>query len=514
MSKTKAKTRAQGMSTKSILASSMTLAIALTTTIAANGAPNSQTLTPEQSARKKAEYIRYERYVQAQLAKQDQSLKQQKLQQLAKRTAAEPKPDRPKTPHKHVPIQRQDVLLVMPAKGAKAADIKETIENAQGEICGRLGAGGLGVILVKAEPGKVVQLQRALAADRKNFKHVDFNTTEEPGYIPTTEPSFSKSWHLMRMRIPDAWDVIEKTNHFPQPVAVFDTGVEGPESWLSGWGADCTTSVGDKKIDDLGFDFDGILGTGLFDDDIEEQEKDIVEIGNNIKTLTYGCTDAIGHGTAVASVINGRNFNGKASAGCNPRVPVMPIKIGSGPKGKTDQLALVKAMCVMYDTLNTPIINISYHNLMDPDRHPILHEFFKDWYYRKNGLIFVIAGNNARNLSMKNQPYVVVVSGMEQSGHMKLAKSSGHGTAVDFTAPSQNIEVCRQDGSPRTINGTSFSTPLVAGVASMIWTVNPKLKNTEVEQILRESCDSDEWDEKFGWGMPDALKAVEAAAKR
>ncbi len=318
----------------------------------------------------------------------------------------------------------------------------------------------------------------------------------------------------MRMRIPDAWDVLEKTNNFPQPVAVMDTGVEGPESWLSGWGADCTGSVGDKKLDDLGFDFDGILGTGLFDDDIEEQEKDIIEIGNNIKTLTYGCKDSHGHGTAVASVINGRNFNGMASAGCNPRVPIMPIKIGAGAGGETDQLALVKAMCVMYDTLNTPIINISYHNLMDPERHPILHEFFKDWYYRKNGLIFVIAGNDAKNLSMKNEPYVIVVSGMAQSGHMKLAKSSGHGTAVDFTAPSQNIEVCKQDGSARVLDGTSLSTPMVAGIASMIWTVNPKLKNTEVEKILRESCDSDEWDEKFGWGMPDALKAVEAAAKR
>jgi NACalpha-BTF3-like transcription factor len=509
MSKTRAKTRAQGI--RVMLASSLTMVIALTVTVAANGAPNSQTLTPEQSARKKSEYLRYERYVQAQLTKQDQSLRQQKLQQLAKRTAAS-KSDEPKTPHKHVPIQRQDILLVMPAKGAKAADIKETIENAQGEICGKLGAGGLRVILVKAQPGKVVQLQRALAVDTRNFKHVDFNRPMEPSWIPTTEPTYSKSWHLMRMRIPDAWDLIERTNHFPMPVAIFDTGVEGPESWLSGPGADATASAGTERLDD-DVDLDE-------DMDIEDQEDEIVRVGNEIKTLTYGCTDPIGHGTAVASVINGRSFNGVASAGVNSRVPIISIRIGAGPKGATDELAMVKAMCVMYDTSNVPIINISYSTAAYKSENPVLHEFFKDWYYRKNGLIFIAAGNKGENLSEKNEPYIIVVSAMAHSGLMKQVKipgmKSAYGTSVDFTAPGQDIEISKPNGTPDSLDGSSLSAPLVAGIASVILTINPKLKNTQVEQILRDSCENPsnkDWTPEFGYGMPDALKAAQAAEK-
>jgi hypothetical protein len=523
----------KGISIKSKLMLSLTVVTALTMNLAASGAPNSQTLTPEQLARKRAEYQRFEKYVQAQLTKQDQILQQRKSQRVKQRLAnksaasaaatsdaatndaptnSAPTKAAPKPPRKHVPIQRQDVLLVMPAKGAKGADIKETIENAQGEICGKLGAGGLRVFLVKAQPGKVVQLQRALAADTRNFKHVDFNRPMAPGWSPTTEPAYSTSWHLMRMRIPDAWDLIEKTNRFPMPVAVFDTGVGGTESWLTLQGADATTSAGTGTLDD-DVDLDE-------DMDFEDEEEDIVRVGNEIKTLTHGHFDPIGHGTNVASLINGRPYNGIASAGVNPRVPIESIRVGAGPTGSADELSMVKAMCVMYDTLNVPIINISYPFAVRKSDAPILHEFFKDWHSRKNGLIFIAAGNKGENLAEKNEPYIIVVSAMAHSGLMKQVKTkkmqSAYGTSVDFTAPGQDIQVALPDNSYDSLDGSSYSAPLVAGIASAILTINPKLKNTQVEQILRDSCETPsnkDWTPEFGYGMPDALKAAQLAEK-
>lgn len=510
---------------KSTVATSLTL---LTTfsflCFGAESAPQSKPLTPEQFAQKSKEYLRYKQYVQAQITRQDQLLRSQKLQRQRQRQATQTanQANLPKTPYKHAPIQRQDILLVMPAKGAKAEDIKAAIEGAHGEVCGVLGAGGLGVLLIKARPGKVVELQRALAADRRDFKHVDFNRPFKAAYYPTSEPSFSKAWHLSRMNVFDAWDEMVKAGSaFPKPVAVFDTGLEGDESWHTSWGADCTGTVGQDQYDDLGLDFDGLLGTGLFSSDsIKEQENDIVKLGNLLKTLTHALTDKDGHGDFVAAAINGSPYNGKGACGVNPQVPVFPIKVADN-KGNSDEMAMVKAMCVMYDTANTPIINISFvPNLMDADVYPIVHEFFKDWYYRKNGLIFIAAGNEGENLSMTNQPYVNTVSALGHSYAMRLYKGkdwqSASGASVDFTAPGKDIEVCNVNGTPKTIDGTSFASPIVAAVASMIWTVNPNLKNTDVERILKDSCENTDgpntWNAQFGWGMPDALKAVQAAA--
>lgn len=487
--------------------------------LAADSAPSVKQLTPQQCAQRNRDYERFKRYVQSTMYQQQSQVYAARAARL-KQKAKNHTPNPPKVPYKHAPIPRDQILLVMPAKGAKTEDIKDTIESNNGQICGRLGAGGLGVILVKARPGKVIELQRALAADTRDFKHVDFNRRSQSQFVPGSEPSMPKAWHLIRMQITDAWDELYKNGMpFPKLVAVFDTGSQGPEPFLVSQGADCTGSIENDAIDDLGFDFDGVLGTGLFDDSIKDQENDIIHIGNYIKTMTYGVTDPNGHGTWVASAVNGSPYNGMGAAGVNPQAAVYPIRI-AGNDGFTDDLALVKAMCVQYDNLNTPVINISYGpDLMRAGEHEILHEFFKDWYYRKNGLVFVSAGNGDENQTCANQPYVNAVSAMGKVADMKLAVGkkwkSAHGTAIDFTAPGQYIQVCNQDGTAKSASGTSLSCPLVAGVASLIWTMNPNLKNTEVEKILRDSCDNTDgantWNESFGWGMPNALKAVKAA---
>ncbi|HEY9755232.1 MAG TPA: S8/S53 family peptidase [Oculatellaceae cyanobacterium] len=518
------------------LASSLTALLILSSlNLSASAAPpSSKVLTPEQLKQRRDQYIQFQRSVQYQFQRQEQISLQQKQQRELKlqqelaqqqQQSSSGKSPLVKFAKQQTPIPREDVLLVMPAQGAKPDDVRASIENANGEICGGLGAAGLKVILVKARPGKVVELQRKLAADTTNFLHVDFNRKVKAEFIPTTEPTFPKSWHLTRLNVPDAWDIVFQHGSFPMPVAVFDSGTQGPEPFIAGAGADCTGTVGNKKVNDLGFDFNGFLGTGLFADSIKDQEADIATIGNNIKTVTYGCTDTFGHGTWVSSTIDGSPYNGKGSAGLNPMVPIYPIRVANGAPGTTiyaDDLSLVKAMCVMYDTLNTRIINISYGDMMSAKDHPILHEFFKDWYNRKNGLIFVSAGNNGENLSMANQPYVLCVSAMAQLDGMHIVDAtnaswaSGTGTAVDFTAPGQNIQVCNPDGTSKSVNGTSFSSPICAAIASMIWTINPNLKNTQVQQIMIDSCENTgnaNWNPKFGWGMPDALKACQEAQR-
>src|SRR5258708_36857082 len=61
-------------------------------------------------------------------------------------------------------------------------------------------------------------------------------------------------------------------------------------------------------------------------------------------------------------------------------------------------------------------------------------------------------------------------------------------------------------------SGTSMSTPHVAGLAALIWSVNPSLTNDQVAQIIKTSAnpvvgttgtityDSTRWNQYYGYG--------------
>jgi subtilisin family serine protease len=62
-------------------------------------------------------------------------------------------------------------------------------------------------------------------------------------------------------------------------------------------------------------------------------------------------------------------------------------------------------------------------------------------------------------------------------------------------------------------SGTSFSAPLVAAVASLIWAKYPNLTNVQVERMLLESADDVEepgWDHFTGAGRLNAVAAFKA----
>jgi subtilisin family serine protease len=62
-------------------------------------------------------------------------------------------------------------------------------------------------------------------------------------------------------------------------------------------------------------------------------------------------------------------------------------------------------------------------------------------------------------------------------------------------------------------SGTSFSAPMVAAVASLIWAKYPNLTNVQVERMLLESADDVEdpgWDNFTGAGRLNAVAALKA----
>jgi subtilisin family serine protease len=102
---------------------------------------------------------------------------------------------------------------------------------------------------------------------------------------------------------------------------------------------------------------------------------------------------------------------------------------------------------------------------------------------------------------------------------------SNYGTGIDFTAPGVSVFTTDRtgyagsdsspspDGDYVSVNGTSFSSPLTAGLAAYLKSVFPFATRSQLYAMIRDGCqDSDTggpgWDEFYGWGRIDAYNSA------
>jgi subtilisin family serine protease len=71
------------------------------------------------------------------------------------------------------------------------------------------------------------------------------------------------------------------------------------------------------------------------------------------------------------------------------------------------------------------------------------------------------------------------------------------------------------DGTPYPSNGTSFSGPYMAGVATCLWQAFPEVNNMDIINVLQESGNKhDAPDDRIGYGIPDVKKSFAILVKR
>jgi hypothetical protein len=95
-----------------------------------------------------------------------------------------------------------------------------------------------------------------------------------------------------------------------------------------------------------------------------------------------------------------------------------------------------------------------------------------------------------------------------------LAYFSNYGSYVDLTAPGVNIMTTTNGAGYGTVAGTSFSAPIVAGVAALVLSRNPSLTAQQLVDLLEQNADdlgAAGYDQIYGWGRVNASRAVSAA---
>ncbi len=108
---------------------------------------------------------------------------------------------------------------------------------------------------------------------------------------------------------------------------------------------------------------------------------------------------------------------------------------------------------------------------------------------------------------------VIAVGAEDSSGTTALFSSRGP-TAdgrikPDLMAPGVSVAVINAQGGLVFSSGTSFATPLIAGVAALIREIDPQLTGVEVRDALRRTgTNANLPNNDRGWGRPDALVAA------
>jgi hypothetical protein len=138
------------------------------------------------------------------------------------------------------------------------------------------------------------------------------------------------------------------------------------------------------------------------------------------------------------------------------------------------------------------------------------------------GMILVNSAGNGGNSSFPtvgtpaDAPGVLTIGAVTPSGN--YASFSSRGPTVDgrikpdVMAQGEDAAVVDQNGNVTTNNGTSFSSPIMAGAVASLWQARQELKNSQIMQIIRESAHLfNNPTNQMGYGIPnfeDAYNAV------
>jgi subtilisin family serine protease len=220
-------------------------------------------------------------------------------------------------------------------------------------------------------------------------------------------------------------------------------------------------------------------------------------------------SDDVGHGTHVAGIISANVNNREGIAGMTWNNKILPVK-ALDQSGAGTSYSVAEGIIWAADH-GAKVINLSLGNYADAN---FLHEAIK-YAYNKDIVIVAATGNDNTERPGYPAAYPEVLSVSATNYNMQRASFSNYGDYIDVMAPGESIASTYPNNQYAALSGTSMASPHVAALAGLIRSVNPKLKNTEVMDIIRSNViDLGESgrDKYYGFGQINVYAALEAAS--
>lgn len=309
----------------------------------------------------------------------------------------------------------------------------------------------------------------------------------------TISPNAKVPWNYQHMRIQDAW------NHSTGrgiTVGLIDTGVSPDQPKLNG-------------------EFNSGESTGRF----------IQKFGTYVSSwwpwdAPDGPDDKCGHGTAMAGVISAPRSNTGSAVGvaynCN-----MVVYRGTGDvliNGGSEKTGVSNALIAMGNRSDVKVISMSIGDIFSSSK---VSDAIK-YAYGKGKLIFCAAGTSTNFTNWVGVIFpawmdeTVAVTGIKEGSGYNRCDICHSGNKVDFTIVMERssgnhpLTLAMSGNQPSMVGGSSVATATAAGIAALIWARHPTWTRQQVlDKMKQSSSNYPSRNSEYGWGTPDAFKAVQ-----
>ena len=313
-----------------------------------------------------------------------------------------------------------------------------------------------------------------------------------------------QEWYTRLIGLPAAWD--RQTGVPGVIVAIIDTGIDLTHEDLRDrlW-SNVRETPGDGIDNDQNGCIDDVRGCNF----VTLLQERIASCGYAAPVPNDDIFDDSGHGTRVAGVI-GAPHNGLGMAGIAPNVRLMTVKAMDCDRAGT---SIDVAKAIDYAVANgARVINLSLGG-------STVSTVLTNAIARATaaGVLIAAAAGNSGSGEVDfpaNLPNVVAVGASGgASAPDKRARFSNWGSQITVVAPGEDIVTTTRDNGYRLSSGTSYSTPIVAGVAALLLSQNPTLSVTDLIIILHSSATDLPDDAEPLWDGSGRVK-VDAALTR
>lgn len=349
--------------------------------------------------------------------------------------------------------------------------------------------------------------KKILAA--KNKKLIDMETTEKRGRmfintLQTLQDYWSKKLTKDSIAIKDV--------RYGQPGADADSTVIKAQTLFMQ-----QTQHAPKRIDSLKLKFlIGEIKKGNEDNNyalqaaqtiIEKNDPEFFRkeaVGDDPTTNTkknYGNPNIVPsepHGTECAGTIAALRNNGIGGNGITNSVEIMPVRM-TASHSYADERDKDVANSIRYAVDNgAQVISMSFGKTISPQKKWV-DEAVK--YAEQKGVLLIVgAGNESTNSdSVPDFPSATYDDSTISTNLMKIGASTYDSTlvasfsnygarTVDAFAPGVSIYTTSINNKYESVSGTSFSTPVVAGLAAFIWSYYPKLTYRQIRYCIEKSA--------------------------
>jgi cell wall-associated protease len=205
------------------------------------------------------------------------------------------------------------------------------------------------------------------------------------------------------------------------------------------------------------------------------------------------------HGTGVAGLIGAARGNGYGIDGIADNVRIIGIK--AVPNGDEYDKDIAKAIRYAVDN-GAKVVNMSFGKKLSPHKKWV-DEAFK-YAADKDVLLVQASGNDNQDVDLKPQfpndtfedgsvtdlPNVICVgaSGAKKDETLAATFSNYGKKNVDVFAPGAKVTSVDKDAEFNTADGTSFASPIVAGIAALLLEYYPNLSAKQLKQAILQSA--------------------------